>query len=83
MTFDLAHTDLAGELQGADVEALQREGTVQRLLVTAPYLREGELLQHKCGEQTWAKRYRERKGKEDRAKREREGNEFKEMEKEK
>lgn len=46
MTFDLAHADLAGELHGADIEALQREGTVQRMLVTVPYLREGELLQH-------------------------------------
>lgn len=48
VTFDLAHADLAGELRGADIEALQREGTVQRLLVTAPYMREGELLQPTC-----------------------------------
>lgn len=44
MTFDLAHADLAGELGGGGAVSLQREGTVQRLLVAAPHLGEGELL---------------------------------------
>lgn len=44
VTFDLAHADLAGELGGGGAVSLQREGTVQRLLVAAPHLGEGELL---------------------------------------
>jgi len=44
LTFDLAHADFAGELGGGGAESLQREGTVQGLLVAAPHLREGELL---------------------------------------
>ncbi|TNN58370.1 hypothetical protein EYF80_031433 [Liparis tanakae] len=44
VTFDLAHADFAGELGGGGAESLQREGTVQGLLVAAPHLREGELL---------------------------------------
>lgn len=44
MAFDLAHADFAGELGGGRAVSLQREGTVQGLLVAAPHLGEGELL---------------------------------------
>jgi len=47
MTFDLPHTDLAGELGGWGAMSLQREGTVHRLLVTIPHLGEGEFLQQR------------------------------------
>lgn len=45
VTFDLAHADLAGELGGGGASSLQGEAAEQRLLVAAPHLREGELLQ--------------------------------------
>lgn len=44
VTFDLSHDDLAAELCGGAAASLQGEGTVQRLLVAAPHLGEGELL---------------------------------------
>lgn len=44
MAFDLAHADFAGELGGDRAVSLQREGTVQGLLVAAPHLGEGEFL---------------------------------------
>ncbi len=44
VAFDLAHADFAGELGGGRAVSLQREGTVQGLLVAAPHLGEGELL---------------------------------------
>lgn len=44
MTFDLPNTDLTRELIGCWTVALQRKGTLQRSLVTAPHLREGEFL---------------------------------------
>lgn len=44
MAFDLPHADFAGELGGGRAVSLQREGTVQGLLVAAPHLGEGELL---------------------------------------
>lgn len=44
MAFDLAHTDFAGEMGGGRAVSLQREGTVQGLLVAAPHLGEGEFL---------------------------------------
>lgn len=47
MTFDLPDTDLTGELIGCWTVALQRKGTLQRRLVTAPHLREGEFLQQR------------------------------------
>lgn len=45
VAFDLAHADFAGELRGGGAVSLQREGTVQGLLVAAPHLGEGELLE--------------------------------------
>lgn len=47
MTFDLAHTDFAGELDRGGAAPLQGEGTEQRLLVVAPHLEEGELLRRR------------------------------------
>lgn len=44
MAFDLPHADFAGELGGGWAVSLQGEGTVQRLLVAAPHLGEGEFL---------------------------------------
>lgn len=44
VAFDLAHADFAGELGGGRAVSLQREGTVQGLLVAAPHLGEGEFL---------------------------------------
>lgn len=44
MAFDLADADFAGELGGGRAVSLQREGTVQGLLVAAPHLGEGEFL---------------------------------------
>lgn len=44
VAFDLTHADFAGELGGGRAVSLQREGTVQGLLVAAPHLGEGELL---------------------------------------
>lgn len=36
--FDLTHADLAGQLRGAGAVSLQGEGTMQGLLVAAPYM---------------------------------------------
>lgn len=51
MTFDLPNTDLTGELIGCWTVALQRKGTLQRRLATAPHLREGEFLHQKRKEE--------------------------------
>lgn len=51
MTFDLPNTDLTGELIGCWTVALQRKGTLQRRLATAPHLREGEFLHRKKEEE--------------------------------
>lgn len=44
LAFDLSHANLAGELRRGVAVSLQREGTLQGMLVTGPHLRKGELL---------------------------------------
>lgn len=57
MAFDLAHTDFTGELRGGRVVSLQGEGTVQGLLVAAPYLRKGEFLKRQKKNDTLGRKY--------------------------
>lgn len=45
LSCDLPDADFAGELRRGVAVALQREGTLQGMLVTGPHLRKGELLQ--------------------------------------
>lgn len=47
MALDLSNTDLAGQLRGCRSITLQRKGTVQWLLVTAPHTSERDLLYKK------------------------------------
>lgn len=49
LAFDLAYADLAGELRRGVAVSLQREGTLQGMLVTGPHLRKGELLRRHGG----------------------------------
>lgn len=48
MPLDLSDADLAGQLCRGRSVALQREGTVQRLLVAAPHTGERDFLQQKA-----------------------------------
>jgi len=48
MTLDLPDADLAGQLCSCGRVALQRKGTVQRLLAAAPHAGEGDFLRGEC-----------------------------------
>lgn len=57
MTLDLSDADLAGQLRRGRSVALQRKGTVQRLLVAAPHTGERDFLRQKVSPENGEKRF--------------------------